>query len=214
MLPQIGSPTASSQRALRWIGRCALMGYLLAALGLANPLTWFPAGAGKDLSRPFPCMHGACGCGNADQCWKSCCCHTLEERLAWARRHRVRPPQYVLNRLPTAERQLLGRIDCGNGPTAVAAGEPQTRDCCAPREADLETAKSPAGITLLRPQQCRGVDQDWQGLPVSIPTLAFTWSGAVLPGDWLFADSVAADSVAHQPPAPPPQADARLVRTS
>lgn len=41
--------------------------------------------AAKDRSQPFPCMDRPCGCGSAEQCFSSCCCHTPEQLLAWAR---------------------------------------------------------------------------------------------------------------------------------
>lgn len=41
--------------------------------------------AAKDRSQPFPCMDRPCGCGSAEQCFSSCCCHTPAQLLAWAR---------------------------------------------------------------------------------------------------------------------------------
>lgn len=38
-------------------------------------------------AEPYPCQHCPCGCLTAEQCWSSCCCHTVEERLAFARKH-------------------------------------------------------------------------------------------------------------------------------
>ncbi len=46
----------------------------------------------------FPCENCQCGCPNADYCWTKCCCHTLEERIAWAKRNDVRPPEEVLQK--------------------------------------------------------------------------------------------------------------------
>ncbi|MCY2968817.1 MAG: hypothetical protein NT069_35185 [Planctomycetota bacterium] len=60
----------------------------------------FPAvtgsGGKKDLSRPFPCQHRVCGCQSADQCWKSCCCFTNAQKVAWAETHQVELPQFVV----------------------------------------------------------------------------------------------------------------------
>ncbi len=49
----------------------------------------------KDRSQPFPCMDRPCGCQNADQCWHSCCCFSMQEKLAWAEAHHIEPPAYV-----------------------------------------------------------------------------------------------------------------------
>jgi hypothetical protein len=50
----------------------------------------------KNLSTPFPCQDSICGCMSADQCWKSCCCRSNREKLAWAKKHGVTPPTFVL----------------------------------------------------------------------------------------------------------------------
>lgn len=50
----------------------------------------------KDLSQPFPCQHRACGCRSAAQCFKGCCCFTNSQKVAWAKRNRVRIPDFVV----------------------------------------------------------------------------------------------------------------------
>lgn len=50
----------------------------------------------------FPCENCACGCSSASECWSGCCCHTLTERLAWAKRHGVTPPADVVARAAEA----------------------------------------------------------------------------------------------------------------
>src|SRR6266700_1172453 len=65
----------------------ALLGQVIALVGL--PL---PVAAAKDLSNPFPCQHRACGCLSAADCWKSCCCFSASQRVAWAHDHDVEPP--------------------------------------------------------------------------------------------------------------------------
>lgn len=54
-----------------------------------------PRSNGKDRSTPFPCMDSHCSCSTAEQCWKQCCCHTHEEKLAWAKRNDQPIPDYV-----------------------------------------------------------------------------------------------------------------------
>ena len=67
--------------------------YLVIAVGVPLPMA---ATAEKDLSQPFPCMNSPCGCQNAEQCWKSCCCHTPAERFAWAKAHGITPPACLI----------------------------------------------------------------------------------------------------------------------
>ena len=68
-----------------------LLNWLVLTLGIPLP-TWHA----KDSSRPFPCMDSVCGCHTAEKCWQSCCCHTNQEKLVWAKRNGVTPPNYVI----------------------------------------------------------------------------------------------------------------------
>jgi hypothetical protein len=72
----------------RLICSALALAYIVTAAGVPLPLTARPAKTGE----AYPCAGGACGCRSAQQCWRSCCCHTLAERLDWARQHGVRPP--------------------------------------------------------------------------------------------------------------------------
>lgn len=91
-------PDAPLRRITTWL---AIFGYTLVASGLPLPLGSVapstqesPAAkrlAGKDRSRPFPCMDKPCGCATAEQCFTNCCCNTPAETLAWATAHRVEP---------------------------------------------------------------------------------------------------------------------------
>lgn len=47
-------------------------------------------------SAPFPCRHHHCGCSSAAQCWRSCCCMSMQEKLVWAKEHGVIPPDFVV----------------------------------------------------------------------------------------------------------------------
>jgi hypothetical protein len=58
-----------------------------------------PLPAGKTQRKSgelFPCASSGCGCDSADSCWSGCCCHTLPQRLAWAKENNVRPPEFAL----------------------------------------------------------------------------------------------------------------------
>jgi hypothetical protein len=91
-------PRGPLRRITTWL---AILGYTLVASGLPLPFGMIapaapdtPAAkrlAGKDRSRPFPCMDRPCGCATAEQCFTSCCCNTPAETLAWAKAHAVEP---------------------------------------------------------------------------------------------------------------------------
>ncbi len=89
-------------RRRRWVTGIALVLYALVACGLPLPLGAVPPQgrsdgvgdqvlAAKDRSRPFPCRDKPCGCVSAEQCFKTCCCHTPAQLLAWARRNHLEP---------------------------------------------------------------------------------------------------------------------------
>lgn len=95
---------------LRWDNRsrrsrrlhCVVSWLLLAAIGggvLGIPV--FPVVASKDSER-FPCEASRCGCATAGQCWDRCCCHSDEEKLAWAAANRVTPPAFLVQRVVAA----------------------------------------------------------------------------------------------------------------
>lgn len=104
----------------------------------------------------YPCEGHACGCASADECWHECCCYTSHQRLVWAIRNGVTPPESV--RITEAEwieaandvqpgsatcwmcvDELLDDLSHG-----IARGADQARDCLPP------TAEiSPAGCKQL-----------------------------------------------------------------
>lgn len=90
-------PDAPLRRTTTWL---AIFGYTLVASGIPLPggiAVAVPDAAtakrlaGKERSRPFPCMDKPCGCDSAARCFSSCCCHTPAQTRAWARAHGVEP---------------------------------------------------------------------------------------------------------------------------
>jgi hypothetical protein len=179
-----------SCRILRTVCRLGfpLCGWLSLALfvfvisGLPIPVPF-----ARDVSQAFPCMFHRCGCRDAQQCWKSCCCHTPSQRLAWAKAHDVQPPAEVAERL---------KADCPDGSC-------ETRQpCCA-----KQPAKQPAlGISLIAALKCRGQHELTAGVPICLPPHPLDWqpmlsvvdrSAAVLPSILCWIES---------PPDPPPRA--------
>lgn len=73
----------------------------------------------------YPCMTSGCGCDSAERCWRSCCCHTLTERLAWARKQGVRPPAFAIAKAKRAGAELSWLADKDDKNGAV-----KTKSCC------------------------------------------------------------------------------------
>ena len=99
----------------------------------------------------FPCQDSSCGCVNATRCWDKCCCLTDAEKMEWAVRNGVQPPEFfvarVVNRkrgshrngnLPMPEAAVSG---IQNDPSAHSrnAGDTPNRRCC--REVVAEPVK-------------------------------------------------------------------------
>ena len=130
-------PDAPLRRITIWL---AILGYTLVASGMPLPFgTVVPSApespaakrlAGKDRSRPFPCMDKPCGCATAEQCFTSCCCNTPAETLAWAKAHAVELAVILaLQRRVADEEQGPAQVEkasCCAGKAAV-----DEASCCA-----------------------------------------------------------------------------------
>jgi hypothetical protein len=153
-------PDAPLRRITTWL---AILGYTLVASGLPLPLGTVapstpesPAAkrlAGKDRSRPFPCMDKPCGCATAEQCLTNCCCNTPAETLAWAKAHRIEPAVLAA---------LEGRV-AGDRPAVVKATK---SSCCSSKAPVAEesccTSKQPAAV------ECEG--NALGSSPAAVPT--------------------------------------------
>ena len=128
----------------------ALAGYGIACFGIpiARP-------SGNDLSQPFACAHRACGCINAEDCWKDCCCFSREQKLAWAVEHGVSVPAWVLNEKPRSCCQP--QAVCHSGPTAPS--------CCT-KPPQPKTTKWVLGMMA---RKCRGQGVDWLSAAAVLP---------------------------------------------
>lgn len=207
-------------------GVCVLLliAFVVTAAGI--PL---PAGRGLQKSGElFPCAQSSCGCATADQCWRSCCCHTLAERIIWARDHGVQPPAYVVARanregisLAAVEGPEQSRTDHQPGPSCCAKGASKTPSCCETADRAIEqVAKSccsergktkpgdTSDRTILAWQafRCSGKTMDWLAAAPSLAGVRTSFVLEMLPTSWLMPASV--DFVqcpATLPSVPPPE---------
>lgn len=111
----------------------------------------------KPADRPYPCAERPCGCLTYEQCWAGdCCCFTMAEKLAWAKRNSITPPASALAyRSPPAE------PECPHCPAK--------KSCCAtapPAEQSTDTR----WVVGLFVRKCRGEAFAGIGLlPVAVP---------------------------------------------
>jgi hypothetical protein len=165
------TPRQNVRRAQRHnvLRRCIVMTMLLVytttAVGLPLPL------GGKSLIQgegAYPCAAGACGCRSADHCWTSCCCHTLAERLAWAKRRGIQPPREAVDK---ARRQGLdmawlenSRGDNGEKPNCCAAEAAGAAACGGPNESACARSDETPGsdhAIVLSALRCQGKSVNW-----------------------------------------------------
>jgi|GEM_PF-924391 len=191
--------------------------------------------AQKDLSQPFPCQDRPCGCRNADQCRKKCCCFTPLQKMAWGKRHGIKsfeisstltPPPKALcevKRLPVRKAPIrMAPIDtvqtasqgCCSAktelkltPIKVNAEKPKLTDAVnQPADTTKSTPRFQTVIGVCA-QQCQGVEQSLTGLPIFILPLPITLEILIEPrGERLTVEPVQLLSAAIQPPVPPPRA--------
>jgi hypothetical protein len=136
-------------------------------------------------------MASACSCRSAQACWRGCCCHTNREKLAWAEKHGVTPPSYVV--------------------AAAAKEKPAARGCCAskkpPQTAEAADSWRLTLIPSIAARKCQGLAELWLILsaaapiakPVTCQIELAVATATPLPTDNLLSyDAV--------PPTPPPRA--------
>lgn len=163
---------ASTTRSRRGGAALAMSAYLLAIVGFP---VWQPAGKSNER---FACQSRRCGCRTAEQCWNSCCCFTLEERIAWARANHAEIPQHVLAR--AAREKNDKHVVAKTKACSHCAAKQKT--CCSP-------AKSATGkgrvvwVDSAQAQKCRGETSNWLtlGMPVFPPPRAVVLDLEFLP---------------------------------
>lgn len=149
--------------------------HLFATIGV--PL---PSGFSKDHSIPFPCQDNPCGCRTAEECWLHCQCHTLEQRLAWAKARGVQPPEFLQKRLARGWDTRKHR-----GPTVAQAGcalcdasqkQPTACECCScsGKKDSCCGESQQSGLTwkwhaALAELHCKGLSLWWAWTGTSLP---------------------------------------------
>jgi hypothetical protein len=205
----------------RWTGALLLVAYVLTVAGIPLP-AGTPANNPEEL---FPCAHSSCGCQSAERCWRSCCCHTLAERLAWARKRGVRPPAFAV-----AQAQLAGLDVDGLKQSADQVCASNQRSCCDAKvlvqlpscckvttTAADDTREScshhrdvpvnEAGgfqIVVWQAMKCRGQSLNWLSTSPALIEVAIVPSHEMPLVAWLGAPSSDTAEALSPTPAPPP----------
>lgn len=113
----------------------------------------------SNLSERFPCENCPCGCRSADFCWDQCCCHTDEEKLAWAKREGVRPPDFLVARVSRAALESTASTEHSSCCCCCSSKDAK---CVAPNaDAVAANAGPPQPVLMWKAAQCRGLDHFW-----------------------------------------------------
>src|SRR5262249_8379394 len=152
-----------------------------------------PTLAGKRSDQPFPCMDHACGCHDAEQCWRSCCCFTAKERIAWAQAHGVIPPLYA--ELPRHEENAKA---CGHSASACQRAH-LTHE-------HHDTSSGSRWVVSVAPLTCKGLSTALalSGLAVPPPGL-ICWMPLLPLVGHVSSAPVAPQDLSLSPPSPPPR---------
>ena len=201
----------------RDIGRrslCALLlgAFVLSAAGIPLPLARGPVKTGD----AFPCAMNGCGCNSADRCWRSCCCHTFVERITWAKRNGVRPPDLALAQARAAgiDLTLLSHTcDAGKHTGKCCAVEqlPAKRGCCSESQIttnanEFNRAGDDTHIIGWRALACRGQAAQWlAAVPILIVPPHQFLNERPLVARLAPAISESANGVPDEPAVPPPE---------
>jgi hypothetical protein len=189
--------------ASRCIALLSLAGFLAGTIGV--PVSISAPIAAKDRSRPFPCQDRQCGCQNAEQCWRGCCCFTNREKLAWAKANVVTPPDYVATAAEQEEQTAQKAASCCESRGQSISCSLKSDACC-----ETQAATSPLNFTFvlaIQARQCHGQAEQWLSLGAITPPPAGLEASTVLQvcGDLLLSESTLA-SVVLSIATPPPRA--------
>ncbi len=132
----------------------------------------------------YPCEHHACGCVDAEACWHDCCCMTHIEKIAWAKREGVTPPEFAIaaaaREIAASRTQQVASHSCCDAKKQASgccsakghAEVAQASTCCEKVEACCEESEAPRGyriISLHAAMGCRGLTVSVSLLPPSLP---------------------------------------------
>jgi hypothetical protein len=172
----------------------------------------------KDSSQPFPCQNCPCGCLDAEQCWRSCCCQTNAQKLAWARAHHVTPPEYVVAAAcrearggqpsaPLAAAACCSRPHLRAPPEGCCRGARPSRRLSAMSSTFSAAPRGQVGWVLLEARnRCRGVSSFWLLLSqVAVPVARVWMPAKPVCVDHCVSRTTHLVSVCFPPPVPPPK---------
>lgn len=177
-----------------------MLGLYLATLSGAP----FPVGPRKDDSKPFACLGRSCSCMTAEQCEKSCCCFTAQEKRALGF---APPPEPAIagewRRERAAAEADAAKDSCCTREGSASVQDAAPSDCCAkPAVSGTRPARVALGVVARR---CDGSLATWMSVLVSLtppPVLAVRVSEGT--AEFALPRGVLGFGDLPPPPVPPP----------
>lgn len=182
-------------------------------------------GQTAETGQAFPCAGGMCGC-SAKHCWSSCCCHTLAERLDWARKNNVRPPRTAIKDAIRAGLDVSFWCEPRINPRRKQPPASKTAKhhrCCQSREGtrkdEIETVDgkvndpnggepnvgNPTGVVMLKAMSCRGITYAWSTIVAAPLPSSIAVSTPQLIRQLDIANPRFESPDSPEPPTPPPR---------
>ncbi|QDU54248.1 hypothetical protein [Aeoliella mucimassa] len=200
----------------RFIAALLLTAFAVAAVGVPLDL---PRIAKRTIER-YPCENCSCGCDSALVCWTNCCCHTLAERLAWARNEGVRPPEFALalareqrlNVAPWIEEPTVCESTTSSPETCATSTKSSKPCCCCCQSAETaateevaDAAEPCSRTSAWQAATCGGTLKWWLCmLKTTPPEIQIAWPAASPERLVPLAGSLCS-SMSYEPATPPPQ---------
>lgn len=214
--------STSEGRAQRFVVGVAALMYIVVASGIPLPVSQQPNKSGE----LFPCASSGCGCGSAEQCWRGCCCHTLAERLAWAKQNGVKPPAFALAEAKRAGLDAAGRpistkivrvslaataasktpTCCQKKAASSCCQSSSERSCCTSRTAVAAKSDESNFVIGFRALACHGQSLNWLAAVPTLITVELNLADEFPLVAWLgpHSSDIAA-GVTDAPTPPPPE---------
>lgn len=200
--------------ARRALGALLLAVHVLVAAGVPLPTASGPSKSDE----LYPCASSGCGCDSADKCWRSCCCHTLAQRLQWAAKNGVKPPEFALAAAEAAgldasgERlapkvvqvKLAAKTCCESKRSCCSS---QTKTCCMSHARSTKQASDADKtdfIVAFRALGCQGQSLQWLAAVPSLITVEHALSAHLPLAAWLGPHTSESASPLYDTPTPPP----------
>ena len=196
----------------RRFGRRCACGTLLAMYVVTASGVPLPTGTSAKSGQMFPCMDCPCGCNSAEQCWRSCCCHTLAEQMDWACEHRVRPPEFAIDEARRQRIDLCWLDDLAlpaAAKTCCVAKAEHRKPCCCCHKNDHPSNnndKTSTHIIVWKALACGGLSMNWLAAAPTLIAPPVDLADRLPLVSWLGPPtSSLAEGLANQPAVPPPQ---------